>query len=735
MRKISERNQEKEIKVEDQNLQEDTKNKVEEQSQEDEKKVLLHVYPSPRTIKKANYFLNQIIAGSSSASPQTKHISPSTSRKLPEEGIDVRRPPSTQVSLAGEILTNRSSPLHNQVQSMGSETTPFQYEPLAITMPVMPPPSYHTMPVMPAPSDNAMPVLPPLSDNKENIPVLVYKRKLAPLPNWDNSGHDEETQVPPKQSKLSPSLFDSDDEQDPFTTASEQRSRTKKKVVSTKGSKQKHRSPPPSRATPHNPFNRKVFDPDTGEEVNVDSIDGLKLLGKQGKRSEETTRKMHMEFNIFLRFCETSPSVGPDLLKSMMQSTLPEQIVANILSIFVRDRINMTTWTKSGVAEPLDTSTMERIFSHVTGILAEKTKYVINGNPVFNVARGNKASAMRDAKREHGKGSRSNQADALSKAEINMCLHSDILSFYTPFGLQALFYFQFCLYNISRVRKEMLNLKRGEIKPIYNADGSPRYMCYVPLKALKKDQGNCSSTSERASKVFTRNAVLPCPHEPKLCPFQMWDEMRMQLNKIPFIGDRKDQYVFHARSKKALSKALEDGFYLPERLGEETFDRMVKDVIAAVGIDVGERKICNLSLRVAAHNLHDMMGIAPETTAQNSGHQSITTQRIYKRGNWDKIALVGGATQVYLHGTPVTVPDDKMVKMRDGTVRRPASFCPELPDPNNESLVSLGLLPLSTQMIEIEIPFSEDEDHEPEVVVKPVEKVCFTFLFIFFPHY
>ena len=163
---------------------------------------------------------------------------------------------------------------------------------------------------MPAPSDNAMPVLPPPSDNKENIPVLVYKRKLAPIPNWDNSGHDEDTQVPPKQRKLSPSLFDSDDEQDPFTTASEQRRRTKKKVVSTKGSKQKHRSPPPSRATPHNPFNRKVFDPDTGEEVDVDSIDGLKLLGKQGKRSEETTRKMHMEFNIFMNSVKLLPLLG-----------------------------------------------------------------------------------------------------------------------------------------------------------------------------------------------------------------------------------------------------------------------------------------------------------------------------------------------------------------------------------------------------------------------------------------
>ena len=37
----------------------------------------------------------------------------------------------------------------------------------------------------------------------------------------------------------------------------------------------------------------------------------------------------------------------------------------------------------------------------------------------------------------------------LPSSLMNMCLHSDILSFYTPFGLQALFYLQFCVcYNL-----------------------------------------------------------------------------------------------------------------------------------------------------------------------------------------------------------------------------------------------------------------------------------------------
>ena len=37
----------------------------------------------------------------------------------------------------------------------------------------------------------------------------------------------------------------------------------------------------------------------------------------------------------------------------------------------------------------------------------------------------------------------------LPSSLMNMCLHSDILSFYTPFRLQALFYLQLCMcYNL-----------------------------------------------------------------------------------------------------------------------------------------------------------------------------------------------------------------------------------------------------------------------------------------------
>ena len=48
-------------------------------------------------------------------------------------------------------------------------------------------------------------------------------------------------------------------------------------------------------------------------------------------------------------------------------------------------------------------------------------------------------------------------------------------------------------------------------------------------------------------------------------------------------------------------------FFLKDRLGRDTFDSMVKDVVQDVGIDVGDRNISNLSLRVSAMNVHDMM--------------------------------------------------------------------------------------------------------------------------------
>jgi len=63
-----------------------------------------------------------------------------------------------------------------------------------------------------------------------------------------------------------------------------------------------------------------------------------------------------------------------------------------------------------------------------------------------------------------------------------------------------------------------------------------------------------SSSSEIPSKVFNRNACLPCPHCPKLWPFLVWQEKVYHLDYGPFQGDRKFQYIFLSRSAKKSSQ-------------------------------------------------------------------------------------------------------------------------------------------------------------------------------------
>ena len=100
--------------------------------------------------------------------------------------------------------------------------------------------------------------------------------------------------------------------------------------------------------------------------------------------------------------------------------------------------------------------------------------------------------------------------------------------------------------------------------------------------------------------------------------------------------------MFLSRSAKRPSKR--DTFFNETRLNRDTMDSMVKDVVEVVGLDVEDRKITNLSLRVTAMNVQELLGFSEDTTARHAGHSSTKTQRTYKRTDLDRIALVGGAT-------------------------------------------------------------------------------------------
>ena len=47
-------------------------------------------------------------------------------------------------------------------------------------------------------------------------------------------------------------------------------------------------------------------------------------------------------------------------------------------------------------------------------------------------------------------------------------------------------------------------------------------------------------------------------------------------------------------------------------------DSMVKDVVEVVGLDLEYRKITNLSLRVTAMNVQELLGFSEDTTARHA---------------------------------------------------------------------------------------------------------------------
>ena len=55
-------------------------------------------------------------------------------------------------------------------------------------------------------------------------------------------------------------------------------------------------------------------------------------------------------------------------------------------------------------------------------------------------------------------------------------------------------------------------------------------------------------------------------------------------------------------------------------MGLDTFVQTVKKALVVVGIDTGTRTITNQSLRVSAHNLHELMGLSESETASTGGH-------------------------------------------------------------------------------------------------------------------
>ena len=441
-------------------------------------------------------------------------------------------------------------------------------------------------------------------------------------------------------------------------------------------------------------------DPITGDILDPNSDEFRKEYARQSKHLPKTSSQMNREFDRFVDFLNLNAAAGPGFVEKMLQSQLPDTQVANMLGSFIESRINLQLFADSKLNKPIDLTTTDRVFSQICSVLKYKTNYKIVGNPAWDIAREMKCGYMRDAKKKHGLGELQHQATPLSRAQIDLLLHSDTISLYTPRALISCFYLQLVLYFNPRVRSEAYNITRSELRRIYNPDGTPKCVVYIPQSSLKMDQGTCSSSSTRASRVYKRPAVLPCPSEPKLCMFRILQEMDHHLDLLPFEGDRGTQRMFYGIKTGNKPKDGES-FFLKGKMGQDTFDGLLENALWEAGIKT-DVKITNQSLRPTAFNLHELLGLSEETMAAVAGHSSSKTNRVYRRQNEELMGRIGGTIQQGAHGTPVTFPNMNIVKMVDGTLRQAKRFLPVI-DPVDKNVVHMGLLPLSEHLEEIEV--------------------------------
>ena len=471
---------------------------------------------------------------------------------------------------------------------------------------------------------------------------------------------------------------------------------------------------------PTNPLKLSFFDSE-GQSLDPNSEEFGDQYAIKNKRDEKTRRKIQEEYKRFIDFLDHNESAGPEFVEKMINNSLPEQAVATKLGLFIMNRVNLTKWEKSEVLMPLDTSTLDRVWSQVCSGLAENTEYKPQNNPVFDKARRMKTSAMKQAKLHFGLGELAGQAHPLTRAEVDALLHSDHLHLYGPTQIITLFYVTFVLFHGPRVRKEVYNVTRGEFHPVFNADGTLMCVIYVPRRALKKDQGDSSSTSNKSSFVFKRPASMPCPSEPKLDFWTILQRIFVELDKLPHEGSRSTQRIFY-QMKNKLPK---DGssFFINNKMGEKVFDGLLTDAINRVGIITEGTRISNQSLRVTSFNMHDLLGLSDADMAVTAGHSSDKTNRIYRRKNGEKRMLVGGGLQQLVTREPVVFPDLNIVRYRDGTVREAKRFLPVVDvGPTEAGTIVINMMDLPIHPVLKEIEISPEYFDEETVELEGKEK-------------
>ena len=420
---------------------------------------------------------------------------------------------------------------------------------------------------------------------------------------------------------------------------------------------------------PSNPMNIQVLDKD-GNTLNPGDPEFCRYFAKQGKRKEKTNAQYNSEWKRMMVVLKAH--YGDEKVNGMLASELPVQEVGEMISYHIASRINLAKFYKSGEKQYLDTTTLELLWAKISAVMRDKTDYDLS-KPEFQAARNTKCAYMRKAKLVPGLGELASQPMPLSRAQLSFLLYSDQLCFSTPWGLTWLFYIQFTIYFLPRVKEEVWNARRGDFRRVFNPDGSLKGIIYAPMGSLKRDQGN--KTALKSAGAFKRPCVLPCVTEPKLCFARALDEMEKQLDMMPWEGDRKLQRIFH--QVVAGQPAPGKPFYVSNKhMGGDKFDSILRTAIWAVGIKCDRLQIVNQALRPTAFCLHKFVGLTVEDMMAVAGHCSRNTHTIYTRGNIDLMLNIGSKVQEGVTGQKFSFPDTQLVEMIDGSYRRVKDMLP-----------------------------------------------------------
>ena len=179
--------------------------------------------------------------------------------------------------------------------------------------------------------------------------------------------------------------------------------------------------------------------------------------------------------------------VGDETVVKLKQGTLTNAQVDTLIAQYIRTRVNIKVEKQTGIAQRLDTSSMQTLLSQLGTMFSTHTPYNFRKDNDCYKWRGVLQFVQQQAKKD-GLGRLSHQASPLSVHEINHLFQHGSLTVWSPRGLQQLILLHLVTTFNVRVEEELRSVRFGDFRHVANKDGEVIYTKLLP-RNTKKDTG------------------------------------------------------------------------------------------------------------------------------------------------------------------------------------------------------------------------------------------------------